>query len=161
MKHCLTARRRTHGLFGKARMIDDGAGCRGSNRSGRTQAKTPATRSGRRLPPRAQRQLRRTAGARHQARALQRSARQRWRMRGGFGRCIKTGRISPALLEKYARVNAPRITPHRACAIKRRLRKDEYFVYDKSVIPAEGRGQAVGLCRPEKEAEKDTSSRKA
>ena len=40
-------------------------------------------------------------------------------------------------LEKYARVNAPRITARRARAIKKRLKKGEYFVYDKSAIPAE------------------------
>ena len=35
-------RERTRGLFGKARMIDDGAGCREPTCPRRTQAKTPA-----------------------------------------------------------------------------------------------------------------------
>ena len=51
--------------------------------------------------------------------------------------CVNTGQIKPVPLEKYARVDAPRITARRARAVKKRLGEDEYFVYDKGVTPAE------------------------
>ena len=41
-KHYLPAREWTCELFGKARMVDDGAGCREPTCPRRTQAKTPA-----------------------------------------------------------------------------------------------------------------------
>ena len=57
-------------------------------------------------------------------------------IRSELRRCINTGQIKPVPPEIHARASAPRITARRARAIKKLLRKDEYFVYDKSVIPA-------------------------
>ena len=53
---------------------------------------------------------------------------------------VHQGQIKPVPLEKYARVDAPKITACRARAIKKRLKRGEYFVYDKGVIPAERGG---------------------
>ena len=54
--------------------------------------------------------------------------------------CVNTGQIKPVPPEMHARVDAPRITARRARAVKKRLGEDEYFVYDKGVIPAERGG---------------------
>ena len=71
-------------------------------------------------------------------------------IRGGLGRSIKTGQIKSVPLEKCACVNAQRITAYRARAIKKRLKKDEYFVYDKGAIPAERGGVRLPTCADQK-----------
>ena len=140
-KNYLAARERVCELFGKVHMIDDGAGYHESNRS-----KADASKNAGRL--RRTKTLPYTPNdnsAEPQVRAIKSALSNVpldsvGAIRSELRWCINTGQIKPVPLEKYARVDAPRITARRARAIKKRLEDDEHFVYDKSVLPAERGG---------------------
>lgn len=123
-------------LAGKVHVIDDGAGYHESNKSKRDAAENAGTlRRTRTLPHTpndnpAEPQIRRIKDALSNV-ALDSEgailAELKWAM--------KTGQIAPVPLYKYARVDAPRISPRKARAIEKKLKDGEYFVYAPDATP--------------------------
>ena len=49
--------------------------------------------------------------------------------------CLESGLIHPVKFHDYATVDSPRISPHKAAGIRKRLRPGEHFVYVQRGMP--------------------------